>query len=80
MLTEGQYQSMIHLTRSQKAVLKVLQKGPKRGLTPKEIIGAVGYARRTVRYALRKLLNLGIVKKVPDINRDMRTYIYTLSR
>jgi len=71
---------MLHLTKSQKAVLRVLKRGPKRGLTPKEIIGAVGYARRTVRYALSRLLSFGIVKKVPDISRDMRTYVYTPSR
>jgi len=68
--------SMTHLTKSQKAVLKILLNSSRRGLTPKEILCRAGYAQRTVRYALRKLLSLGIIRKVPDISRDMRTSLY----
>jgi len=68
------------MTKSQRAVLRILRRGPRCGLTPKEIIGVAGCARRTVGYALKRLLNLGLVQRVPDINRDMRTYIYTIPR
>lgn len=71
---------MLGMTKAQKVVFKILQKAPKRGLTPKEIIGVVEYAPRTVRYALKKLLKLGILKRVPDIQNDMRTNFYSILR
>lgn len=71
---------MLDLTKAQKAVFKILQKAPKRGLTPKEIIGVVECAPRTVRYALKKLLRLGVLKRTPDIQNDMRTNFYSILR
>lgn len=67
---------MLGMTKSQKVIFKILQKAPKRGLTPKEIIGVVDYAPRTVRYALGKFLKSGIAKRTPDIQNDMRTNFY----
>lgn len=71
---------MLSMTKSQKTIFKLLQKAPKRGLTPKEIIGVVEYAPRTVRYVLKRLLDLDILKRVPDIQNDMRTSFYSILR
>ena len=63
------------LTKSQREVLSILQNGESDGMTPSQIIGQVTFAPRTVRYALRKLLRLELVKRYPCLE-DMRQFIY----
>ena len=63
------------LTRSEKTVLSILRGSESRGLTPGQIIGEVSFAPRTVRYALRKLLEMKLVKRYPCLE-DMRQYVY----
>lgn len=43
-----------------------------------EIASALNLSLRTVRYALKQLVDLGIVQKTPDIT-DPRRYIYYLT-
>jgi len=45
------------------------------GLTTKDILSRVGYASRTVRYALKKLVAIGLVRKLPYL-LDMRQSRY----
>lgn len=66
----------VKLTKSQKRVLNLLRRSSKKGMTPKRIIEELSYAPRTVRYALRRLLKLGLLKKVPNLQEDMRTLLY----
>jgi DNA-binding MarR family transcriptional regulator len=63
------------LTNSQRTVLSILQDGQSDGMTPSQIIGKVSFAPRTVRYALRKLLSMKLVKRYPCLE-DMRQFIY----
>ena len=64
------------LTKSQRLILSVLRKQGKKGITPKQLLDSVPFAARTVRYALRKLLTMKLVKRIPHLG-DMRQYIYT---
>lgn len=50
----------------------------KKGLTTKEVLNRVNYASRTVRYALKKLLAIGLVRKIPYL-MDMRQSKYLVS-
>ncbi|MFW9914645.1 MAG: MarR family transcriptional regulator [Candidatus Thorarchaeota archaeon] len=62
-----------NLSPSSKAVLTLLASaGP---LTPTEIVQSVGFASRTVRYALKDLLARDLVDKKPYLP-DMRRTIY----
>jgi len=63
------------LTKSQRIILELLQDKGANGITPKQIFGEVHLAPRTVRYALRKLLQMNLVKRIPCL-QDMRQYIY----
>ncbi len=63
------------LTKSQMIVLNILRKQGKNGVTPKQLLDKVGFAPRTVRYALRKLLKKQLIKRVPCL-QDMRQWIY----
>jgi hypothetical protein len=63
------------LTRSERTVLSILRGSESKGLTPGQIIGEVSFAPRTVRYALRKLLEMKLVKRYPCL-QDMRQYVY----
>ena len=45
------------------------------GLTTKELLEKVDYASRTVRYALKKLVATGLVRKLPYL-MDMRQSKY----
>ncbi|MCK5150612.1 MAG: MarR family transcriptional regulator [Candidatus Thorarchaeota archaeon] len=67
--------SKIKLTKSQYIVLNILRKQGKNGVTPKQLLSEVGFAPRTVRYALRKLLKKQLIKRVPCL-QDMRQWIY----
>ncbi|MFQ6123350.1 MAG: helix-turn-helix domain-containing protein [Candidatus Heimdallarchaeota archaeon] len=46
-----------------------------KGLTTKEVLNRVDYASRTVRYALKRLLSVGLVRKIPYL-LDMRQSKY----
>jgi len=46
-----------------------------KGLTTKEVLNRVDYASRTVRYALKRLLTMGLVRKIPYL-LDMRQSKY----
>lgn len=62
-----------NLSPSSKAVLTLLvSTGP---LTPTEIVQSVGFASRTVRYALKDLLARDLVDKKPFLP-DMRRTVY----
>lgn len=65
----------LKLTKSQKIVLDILRKEGRKGVTPKQLLDKVSFAPRTVRYALRKLLKLKLVKRLPCL-ADMRQHIY----
>jgi DNA-binding MarR family transcriptional regulator len=53
-------------------ILKV--SGP---LTPKAISNKTTFSSRTVRYALKILLKLGLVRKLPNLH-DARQFIYKI--
>ncbi len=65
----------IKLTKSQAIVLDILRTSGRKGITPKQLLDKVSFAPRTVRYALRKLLKMKLVKRVPCL-QDMRQFIY----
>ena len=66
---------LIGLSPSSKAVLNLLlDSGP---LTPTEIVDNVGFASRTVRYALKDLLARELVDKKPFLP-DMRRTLYQI--
>ncbi len=61
------------LPPSAREIYKILvDEGP---MTTKEVLSRVNYASRTVRYALKKLISLGLVRKVPYL-LDMRQSKY----
>ncbi len=57
-------------------ILININEGP---LTTKEVLGRVKYASRTVRYALKRLISLGLVRKIPYL-LDMRQSKYLISK
>ncbi len=60
---------------SAKVVYDLLKKnGP---LTAKDILRQCNLAPRTVRYALKKLLDSRMIKRLPNLN-DMRQNVYQL--
>jgi DNA-binding MarR family transcriptional regulator len=60
---------------SAKVVYDLLKKnGP---LTAKDILRQCNLAPRTVRYALKKLLDARMIKRLPNLN-DMRQNVYRL--
>lgn len=63
------------LTKSQEIVLSILRKQGESGVTPKQLLGEVPFAARTVRYALRKLLKKNMIRRIPCL-QDMRQWIY----
>ena len=63
------------LTKSQEIVLNILRSQGKNGVTPKQLLGEVQFAPRTVRYALRKLLKKNLIRRIPCL-QDMRQWIY----
>jgi len=69
---------MPNLTKSQQVILEVLQTKGIDGITPKEILAEVDFAPRTVRYALRKLLRMNLIRRIPCL-QDMRQHIYVPS-
>ncbi|MHA1959219.1 MAG: MarR family transcriptional regulator [Candidatus Thorarchaeota archaeon] len=65
----------VKLTKSQSIVLDLLRSNGNKGTTPKQLLDKVSFAPRTVRYALRKLLKLNLVKRIPCL-QDMRQHVY----
>ena len=63
------------LTKSQEIVLSILRSQGMNGVTPKQLLGQVKFAPRTVRYALRKLLKKDLIRRIPCL-QDMRQWIY----
>ena len=63
------------LTKSQEIVLNILRSQGENGVTPKQLLGEVQFAPRTVRYALRKLLKKNLIRRIPCL-QDMRQWIY----
>ncbi len=62
---------------SARVVYDLLKKdGP---LTAKDILRQCNLAPRTVRYALKKLLDARMIKRLPNLN-DMRQNIYQLRK
>ncbi|MFX1518612.1 MAG: winged helix-turn-helix domain-containing protein [Promethearchaeota archaeon] len=62
---------------SAKVVYDLLRKnGP---LTAKDILRQCDLAPRTVRYALKKLLDARMIKRLPNLN-DMRQNVYQLRK
>ncbi|MFQ5819642.1 MAG: ArsR family transcriptional regulator [Candidatus Heimdallarchaeota archaeon] len=49
-----------------------------KGLTTKEVLNRVTYASRTVRYALKRLLAMKLVRKLPYL-MDMRQSKYMIN-
>lgn len=64
------------LTKSGQELVKVLRKKGK--CTQKELIGIVDIPARTVRYALKRLIELGIIYRRSNLN-DMRSVYYFLA-
>jgi len=62
------------LTNSQKCVLGIVNKNA--GLTPREITKLSGFATRTVRYAVRKLLRLNLICSVVNLEDTRQNKFY----
>ena len=46
--------------------------------TQRELIEELGLPTRTVRYSIRRLLERGLIRKIPNL-RDMRSVFYLIS-
>jgi predicted transcriptional regulator len=66
------------LPPSARRVYEILEKSDE-GLTTKDILSRVDYASRTVRYALKKLVATGLVRKLPYL-LDMRQSRYLVPK
>ena len=67
---------MKKLPESGKPIVQLLEKeGP---LTQKEIISRLNIATRTIRYGIRRLMEKGFIRKLPNL-KDMRSVYYYLS-
>jgi DNA-binding MarR family transcriptional regulator len=64
------------LPKSSKRLIAVL--ADKGQLTQKELIQAVGMPAKTVRYALKRLSEVGLIVTTPNL-QDMRSNFYQLS-
>jgi DNA-binding MarR family transcriptional regulator len=75
----------VRLTKSQKLVLSIFEsnyntsdKKIKEGITPKELLDKLDLAPRTIRYAIRDLMKLKFIDRVPNM-MDMRQWTYFLT-
>ena len=67
---------MKKLPESGKPIVQLLEKeGP---LTQKEIISRLNIPTRTIRYGIRRLMEKGFIRKLPNL-KDMRSVYYYLS-
>ena len=60
-------------TESARLIYAVIQSN--QNIQAKEIIQKVHYSARTVRYSLKVLLNLGLIKQIPNL-QDCRSHFY----
>jgi DNA-binding MarR family transcriptional regulator len=77
-MSEKEFEDLVkatRLTKSQEIVLNILRSEGMNGVTPKQLLGKVKFAPRTVRYALRKLLKKKLIRRIPCL-QDMRQWIY----
>jgi DNA-binding MarR family transcriptional regulator len=77
-MNEEEFEELVKaskLTKSQEIVLSILRAQGEKGVTPKQLLGEVRFAPRTVRYALRKLLKKKLIRRIPCL-QDMRQWIY----
>ncbi|WXG41151.1 MAG: winged helix-turn-helix transcriptional regulator [Candidatus Freyarchaeum deiterrae] len=65
-----------HLPQSALVVVEILRKDG--ALTPKDIFQKTNFAPRTVRYALKTLLESNVIEKVPNL-MDLRQNKYRLT-
>lgn len=65
-----------HLPQSALVVVKILRE--EGALTPKDIFQKTNFAPRTVRYALKTLLENNVIEKVPNL-LDLRQNKYRLT-
>ena len=66
---------ILKLSPSIKEIFDILKEnGPQ---TPKQISAQTSYAPRTLRYALKKLLELDLIKKTPNFE-DLRQNFYKI--
>lgn len=78
MMDDDEFETRVRssrLTKSQEIVLSILRAQGGKGVTPKQLLGEVHFAPRTVRYALRKLLKKNLIRRIPCL-QDMRQWIY----
>ncbi len=68
---------MNRLPPSAREIYQILADEEK-GLTTKEVLNRVNYASRTVRYALKRLLAMKLVRKLPYL-MDMRQSKYMIN-
>jgi DNA-binding MarR family transcriptional regulator len=61
------------LTKSQRIVLDVLRN--QGASTPTQLLSLCPYSPRTVRYALRRLMKMNLVRQIPCL-QDMRQHVY----
>ena len=60
-------------TESARLIYAVIQSN--QNIQAKEIIQKVQYSARTVRYSLKVLINLGLIKQIPNL-QDCRSHFY----
>ena len=68
-------QLLLGTTESAKQIYLVIASN--RSIQAKDIIEKVDYSARTVRYSLKVLINLGLVKQIPNLE-DCRSYFYQI--
>lgn len=72
----GNFNTQVRLPEKAIPLLRYLESnGPK---TQRELIEALNLPTRTVRYSIRRLLERGLIKKVPNL-KDMRSVFYHIS-
>lgn len=74
MSTSPEFTKLNKLPPSAREIYQILA-AEEKGLTTKEVLNRVDYASRTVRYALKRLLTMGLVRKIPYL-LDMRQSKY----
>ncbi len=69
----------IHITQLPKSAREIYQLLKANGaLKPQEIGNHTTLSNRTIRYALKILIEGALVRRVPDL-RDLRSHFYTLN-
>ena len=66
-------QLLLGTTESAKQIYLIIASNG--NIQAKEIIDKVNYSARTVRYSLKVLINLGLVKQIPNL-QDCRSHYY----